>query len=58
MTAIENATVLKPAIREYLGKSRVLHSVVVNFASENPEEWAELMRLLPASQRCSRAFRT
>lgn len=43
-----NATVLKPAVREYLGKSRALHSVVINFASENPDEWGALMGLPPA----------
>jgi hypothetical protein len=44
-----NATVLKPAVREFLGKSKVLHSVVINFASENAEEWGELMGLPPSS---------
>jgi Radical SAM superfamily/Iron-sulfur cluster-binding domain len=43
-----NATPLKPKIREYLGASQVLHSVVVNFASGNPEEWGRLMGLPPA----------
>jgi hypothetical protein len=44
-----NATILRTAIREYLHKSKVLHSIVINFASEDPEEWGELMGLSPAS---------
>lgn len=43
-----NASILRPAIREYLAGSEVLHSIIINFASENAEEWGAMMGLPPA----------
>jgi sulfatase maturation enzyme AslB (radical SAM superfamily) len=43
-----NATVLRPAVLDYLRTSRVLQSITVNLPSDEADEWAELMRLPPA----------
>jgi sulfatase maturation enzyme AslB (radical SAM superfamily) len=40
-----NATVLGSGIAEYLGKSQVLYGITVNFPSDDPEEWGNLMHL-------------
>jgi sulfatase maturation enzyme AslB (radical SAM superfamily) len=44
-----NATVLKPNVIEYISTSQVLYSVTINFPSDDPEEWGNLMGLPSAT---------
>ena len=40
-----NGTVLKQAVVEYLASSNVIHGILVNFPSSEPEEWSWFMQL-------------
>ncbi len=44
---LTNASIMKPAILEYLKRANVLRFVVMNFASDDPEEWGFLMASHP-----------